>query len=133
MAEINAQLIPSFKIEEGFNFNLNFLGSDLSLTPAKAFTQGMGVNLVMAVVLLLGSGALQFLAARIMMPSPKVSENIADTTKGKEDDMMAAMRTQSLYMMPLMTIFIGWNFALGLLLYWFTTSLLTVGQQVLVR
>jgi membrane protein insertase Oxa1/YidC/SpoIIIJ len=39
-----------------------------------------------------------------------------------EDDMMAAMRTQSLYMMPLMTIFIGWNFALGLhaiLVYYF--------------
>jgi YidC/Oxa1 family membrane protein insertase len=131
--EINAQLISSFKIDENFNFNLNFLGSDLSLTPSKAFAQGMGMNLIMAVVLLLGSGALQFLAAKVMMPSPKVSENIADTTKGKGDDMMSAMRTQSLYMMPLMTIFIGWNFALGLLLYWFTTSLLTVGQQMLVN
>ena len=130
--DINAQLISSFRVEEGFNFNLNFLGSDLSMTPSKAFSEGMGVNLIMAVVLLLGSGALQFLAAKVMMPSPKVSENIADTTKGKGDDMMSAMRSQSLYMMPLFTIFIGWNFALGLLLYWFTTSLLTVGQQLLV-
>jgi YidC/Oxa1 family membrane protein insertase len=131
--DINAQLIPSFKISEDFSFNSNFLGSDLSLTPSKAFSEGMGVNLIMAVVLLLGSGGLQFWAAKVMMPNPKVSENIADTTKGKGDDMMSAVRTQSLYMMPLMTIFIGWNFALGLLLYWFTTSLLTVGQQVLVN
>ena len=131
--QINEQLIPSFKINDDFNFNLDFLGSDLSMTPSKAFAEGMGVNLIMAVVLLIGSGALQFLAAKIMMPNPKVSENIADTTKDKGDDMMAAMRTQSLYMMPAMTIFIGWNFALGLLLYWFTTSLLTVGQQALVN
>ena len=131
--QINAQLIPSFQISQDFNFNLNFLGSDLSLTPAKAVKEGMGANLVMAVVLLLGSGGLQFWAAKIMMPSAKIEDNMAKQTKGTEDDMMAAMRTQSLYMMPAMTIFIGWNFALGLLLYWFTTSLLTVGQQVLVN
>jgi YidC/Oxa1 family membrane protein insertase len=114
--QINEQLIPSFKINDNFNFNLDFLGSDLSMTPSKAFAEGMGINLIMAIILLVGSGALQFLAAKIMMPNPKVSENIADTTKDKGDDMMAAMRTQSLYMMPLMTIFIGWNFALGLLM-----------------
>ncbi len=131
--QINAQLIPSFKISEGFNFNLDFLGSDLSLTPAKSFSKGMGVDLVMSLILLVGSGALQFLAAKMMMPNAQVSKNIAEKTKDKEDDMVAAMRTQSLYMMPAMTIFIGWNFSLGLLLYWFTTSLLTIGQQVLVN
>ena len=63
----------------------------------------------------------------------KVDEKMVEKTKDKEDDMMAAMRTQSLYMMPAMTIFIGWNFSLGLLLYWFTTSALMMGQQVLVN
>ena len=43
----------------------------------------------------------------------KVDEKMVEKTKDKEDDMMAAMRTQSLYMMPAMTIFIGWNFSLG--------------------
>jgi membrane protein insertase Oxa1/YidC/SpoIIIJ len=68
-----------------------------------------------------------------MMPAPKVSEAIAGETKSKEDDMMAAMRTQSTYFMPLMTVFIGWSFSLGLLLYWFTTSALMIGQQLLVN
>jgi len=131
--QINAQLIPSFKVSDDFSFDFNFLGSDLSTTPSKSFSEGFGVNLVISLVLLLGSGGLQFLAAKKMMPTAKIDETIAEKTKDKEDDMMAAMRTQSLYMMPLMTIFIGWNFALGLLLYWFTTSLLTVGQQVLVN
>ncbi len=131
--QINAQLIPSFKISEGFNFNLAFLGSDLSLTPSKSFSKGIGIDFIMSAILLLGSGVLQFLAAKMMMPNLKVDKNIVEKTKDKEDDMMSAMRTQSLYMMPAMTIFIGWNFALGLLLYWFTTSLLTVGQQLLVN
>lgn len=131
--QINDQLIPVFRISESFNFDLAFLGSDLSLTPAKSFSKGMGVDLVMSLVLLIGSGGLQYLAAKMMMPNTKIDEKIVEKTKDKEDDMMAAMRTQSLYMMPAMTIFIGWNFALGLLLYWFTTSLLTVGQQILVN
>ena len=52
-------------------------------------------------------------------------------TPGKEDDMMAMMRTQSTYMMPLMTIFIGFNFSVGILLYWFVNSAVMAGQQIL--
>ena len=52
-------------------------------------------------------------------------------TPGKEDDMMAMMRTQSTYMMPLMTIFIGYNFSVGILIYWFVNSAVMAGQQIL--
>jgi membrane protein insertase Oxa1/YidC/SpoIIIJ len=62
-----------------------------------------------------------------------VDENIAKATPGKVDDMMAAMRTQSTYFMPLMTIVIGWNFSLGLLLYWFVNSVVMIGQQMVVN
>ena len=131
--QINNQLIPSFRIDENFKFDLNFLGSDLATTPSKVFKQGISLNLVLPLVLLFGSGLLQFFSAKLMMPNTKIDEEIVEKTKDKEDDMMAAMRTQSLYMMPAMTIFIGWNFSLGLLLYWFTTSALMIGQQVLVN
>jgi membrane protein insertase Oxa1/YidC/SpoIIIJ len=33
-------------------------------------------------------------------------------------------------MMPLMTIVIGWNFSLGILLYWFVNSAVMLGQQL---
>lgn len=131
--QINNQLIPSFRINETFKFDLKFLGSDLAMTPSNLFKQGINLNLVLPLFLLLGSGVLQFLSAKLMMPNPKIDEKIVEKTKDKEDDMMAAMRTQSMYMMPAMTIFIGWNFSLGLLLYWFTTSALMIGQQVLVN
>jgi len=131
--QINTQLIPSFRIDEGFKFDLDFLGSNLAMTPARLFKEGISLNLILPIFLLLGSGVLQFFSAKLMMPNSKIDEKIVEKTKDKEDDMMAAMRTQSMYIMPAMTIFIGWNFSLGLLLYWFTTSALMIGQQILVN
>ncbi len=131
--QVNAQLIQPFKIDQNFKFDLNFLGSDLLQTPSKIFSQGFSVGWILPFILLVGSGALQYWSAKLMMPAPKVTESIAKVTKDKEDDMMSAMRTQSMYFMPLITIFIGWNFSLGLLLYWFTTSGLMIIQQLIVN
>lgn len=129
--KINANLIPSFRIEENFKFDLNFFGSDLAATPSKVFKNGVNLGLILPIFLLLGSGVLQYFSAKLMMPNPKLDEMAVKKNKDKEDDMMEAMRTQSTYFMPLMTIFIGWGFSLGLLLYWFTTSALMIGQQLM--
>ena len=131
--QVNAQLIQPFKIDQSFKFDLNFFGSDLLQTPAKIFPQGFSVGWILPFILLVGSGALQYWSAKLMMPAPAVDKSIVKATKDKEDDMMSAMRTQSTYFMPLMTIFIGWNFSLGLLLYWFTTSGLMIVQQLVVN
>jgi YidC/Oxa1 family membrane protein insertase len=131
--EINKQLIPSFQVTKDFKFDVGFLGSNLTHLPSQIFKQGINLNIILPLILLLGSGILQYLSAKLMMPATKVDENIVAKTKDKEDDMMAAMRTQSTYMMPLMTIIIGWNFSLGLLLYWFVNSAVMIGQQVLVE
>ncbi len=133
LEKVNSNLIQPFRIDETFKFDLGFLGSNLSEVPSKLFKEGLGIQMILPLILLLGSGVLQFLSAKLMMPGPKVASASAKATADKEDDMMAAMRTQSTYMMPLMTIFIGWNFSLGLLLYWFTTSGLMIVQQMVVN
>ncbi|MDD4937908.1 MAG: YidC/Oxa1 family membrane protein insertase [Candidatus Shapirobacteria bacterium] len=133
LGKINNNLISSFRVDENFKFDLGFLGGDLALTPANVFSHGMSLNLVLPIFLLLGSGVLQFFSAKLMMPNLKADQIVVKATKDKEDDMMGAMRTQSMYLMPLMTIFIGWNFSLGLLLYWFMTSVLMIGQQLVVN
>jgi YidC/Oxa1 family membrane protein insertase len=132
MEDINRQLIPSFQIKPDFKFSTNFLGSELSATPSKIFGQGVGWGLVLPIILLLGSGALQYFSSKMMMPAKKLDEKAVAATKDKEDDMMSAMRTQSTYMMPLMTVFIGWSFSLGILLYWFVNSAVMLGQQLVV-
>lgn len=132
IGEINSHLIQSFQIGEGFKFQMSFLGSSLSSTPANIFNSGFGLGFLLPAILLFGSGILQYVSAKMMMPTPKVDETLVKKTEDKEDDMMSAMRTQSLYMMPAMTVFIGWNFSLGMLLYWFVNSLVMLGQQMVV-
>jgi len=41
------------------------------------------------------------------------------------------MQEQTLYLMPVMTILIGWKLASGLVLYWLLSSLLQLLQQLI--
>lgn len=132
MGEINSLLVPAFQIKDSFRFDDIFLGSRLSETPANIFGQGVNVGLIFPLVLLIGSGLLQYWSAKMMMPAVKIDEKIIAKTKDKEDDMMSMIRTQSTYMMPLMTIVIGWGFSLGMLLYWFVNSAVMLVQQIVV-
>ncbi|MFA6518206.1 MAG: YidC/Oxa1 family membrane protein insertase [Candidatus Shapirobacteria bacterium] len=141
MVEINQQLIPSFQIKDDFKFDVNFLGSDLRETPAKIFQKGIGIWLVVPLFMLLGSGVLQYLGAKLMLPggnklsvtSDQLRIKEKEEEKPKSDDMQEMMRTQTMYMMPLMTIFIGWSFSIGILLYWFVNSAVMTAQQVWVN
>lgn len=49
----------------------------------------------------------------------------------KDEDTMAIMNKQMLYLMPAMTLFIGWKLPAGLTLYWLLTNLAMIGQQYL--
>lgn len=132
LGEINSHLISSLQISESFKFDVNFLGSNLSDTPAMVFAKGLSELWLIPAILLIGSGVLQYFSAKLMMPAPKVDENVVKKTEDKEDDMMSMMRTQSLYVMPAMTVFIGWSFSLGMLLYWFVNSGAILVQQLVV-
>jgi YidC/Oxa1 family membrane protein insertase len=129
---INQQLVKSYQVDSNFRFSDQFMGVSLSATPAKVLKGGISTSLILPLVLLLGSGYLQYWSAKKMMPNTKVDSSVVKVeTKDKEDDMMAAMRTQSTYMMPLMTIFIGYSFSVGILIYWFVNSAVMASQQLL--
>ncbi len=133
LTELNRSLNPIFQVQEGFKFNMGFMGTDLSAVPSKIFATGNTPALIIPVILLVLSGLSQFLSAKALMPETKTNEEVVkkETPKDSEDDMMAAMRTQSLYVMPAMTLFIGWNFAVGMILYWLVSSVAVLIQQVL--
>ena len=81
-------------------------------------------------IFLVASAVIQFISSKLMMPAAVKSKNLAEKTKGQSDDMAAAMQQQMLYLMPLMTLFIGFKFASGLVLYWLTFSLVMLFQQL---
>lgn len=81
-------------------------------------------NYVLAVL----AGIAQFWQAKMMMTQrPEVKAE-----GSKDEDMMAIMNKQMIYMMPIMTVVIGFTLPGGLSLYWFTTTLLTGLQQLYV-
>lgn len=72
------------------------------------------------------AGGAQYLQAKMTMrkPAPK-----AAGAGAKDEDMMAMMNKQMMYMMPAMTVLIGFGLPAGLTLYWFFSTLLMVAQQ----
>jgi YidC/Oxa1 family membrane protein insertase len=67
-------------------------------------------------------------AATIASPPPEV----AGSEGAKDENMTAIMNKQMTYMMPIMTVVIGFSLPGGLTLYWLTMSVLTVLQQWLI-
>lgn len=86
-------------------------------------------NIVLAVL----AGAVQFWQSWQMMrkPSPTTPPpaEVAKTEGAQDETMASAMNKQMMYVMPIVTIFIGISLPGGLTLYWLTMSLLTVAQQ----
>lgn len=79
------------------------------------------------------SGAAQFWASKLMLPTVKKEEKLAEKTADKSDDIMYNMQEQMLYLAPLMTILIGFKLPSGLVLYWFVTTVFSLIQQIWVN
>jgi len=78
------------------------------------------------------AGGAQYWQARTM--SRKQTRQKAPTEAGKgakDENMMAMMNKQMLYMMPVITVVIGFRLPAGLTLYWFCSTLLMALQQII--
>jgi len=72
------------------------------------------------------AGLAQFWQAKMMITSrPQVKSD-----ESKDEDFAAILNKQMLYMMPALTIFIGFGLPGGLSLYWLISTLLTALQQL---
>ena len=74
------------------------------------------------------AGAAQFWQAKMMM----AKKAPVKSPGAKDENMMAMMNKQMVYMMPLLTIWIASTFPSGLALYWLTTTVLTGVQQLFI-
>jgi len=61
----------------------------------------------------------------------RMSQVQTASTGGPSDAMTTQMKTMQ-YIMPLITVFIGWGFAAGLALYWTTSTIFAIVQQYLI-
>ena len=78
------------------------------------------------------AGVFQFFLSKMMRPAAEKAVEKAKKTPDKSDDLMYTMQEQMLYLMPLMTVFIGWKLPAGLVLYWLATTVFSLVQQYFV-
>jgi YidC/Oxa1 family membrane protein insertase len=96
-----------------------FLGMDLGTSPSQAFQQGFVVFLPYLLMLLLMVGT-QYVQQWHAQP-PKNPDTPAPQTQ------QAITR-----ILPLFIGFVSWNFPAGVVLYWATSNLFRLGQQVVI-
>ncbi|MFH1561676.1 MAG: YidC/Oxa1 family membrane protein insertase [Patescibacteria group bacterium] len=132
MDKLNEILYSPLKFEPGTVLNLRFWYLELTQPDRMPW----GINIAgksLPGLFLIASAVAQFLSAKMMMPTAKKQEKLADKTPEKKDDFASMMQTQSLYIFPLMTIFIGLSFPSGLVLYWLVFSLSTLAQYLIIN
>ncbi len=100
--------------------NSTFLGMMLGTTPAEA----VGLGLV---------GAIPYLMVIVFMVATQYVQQWHSTYGQDRPDQKGAGAQQAITkIMPLFIGFISWNFPAGLVLYWTTSNLFRLGQQVLI-
>lgn len=78
-------------------------------------------------VLAILAGLAQYWQAKMLMTKkPAVTAPVS-----KDENVMSMMNKQMLYLMPALTVFIGYSLPAGLVFYWFFTTVLTGVQQLI--
>lgn len=112
-----------FKVES-LNNLYNFIANPGNINPvAFGFLNLAEKNIILALL----AGLAQFWSGKMLITKKQ------PVVSGAEDENMAtAMNKQMLYLMPVITVFIGISLPGGLTFYWFLTTILTVAQQFVV-
>jgi YidC/Oxa1 family membrane protein insertase len=124
ISKLNEVLYPALQFPEGSQINTLFLYLDL--TKPDVFKLG---KISIPGLFLISAAAFQFLSSRLMSPALAKSEEAAGKTPGEADDMAVTMQKQTTFLLPLMTILIGFSFPSGLVLYMLVFSVTTLIQQ----
>ena len=117
LPNIDPKMLYSFiHLPTGGEVNMNFLGLiDMS-----------GKSVVLALL----AGVTQFINTQITMPTPKDDPN---KQKGLKDEIAKSMHMQMKYVMPVFITVIAYSISSAVALYWVTSNLYTIAQELYVR
>ncbi len=80
-------------------------------------------------ILPLAAAAAQFILSKMMLPAVSQEHEVAHKAKDKQEDFASALQRQNLFLFPILTLVLGFQFPVGLMLYWFVSTLLQIPQQ----
>jgi YidC/Oxa1 family membrane protein insertase len=123
---LNPSLYSFNQLSSDYHISTHFLYLDLTKPDVYKFS---GLPLPLPGLFLILAAIVQFLSSKMMTPVISAEKKIAQKTENSTDDSMVAAQQQMLFMFPLMTLIIGYQFPSGLVLYWFIFSLVSIYQQ----
>jgi YidC/Oxa1 family membrane protein insertase len=108
-----------------FSMNFSFLGIDLSATPNWKFWEGgISWSSVGLVILPLLSASVSFLSMKVSMATNQMNNQSKNEQMDKSNQMM-------MWMMPLMSLWIGFTLPAALCVYWIAQYLVTMVQEII--
>lgn len=115
---INKDLLYPFISEPQF-ININFLNL---------------VNISeKSVILALIAGITTFFQIRFSMPPHKPAEKKNGEKPSFKDDLARSMNIQMRYFFPIIAFFISWSISGAIAIYWITSNIFTIGQELVIR
>lgn len=121
LPNIDASLLYSF-VSIPQNININFLGIfDIS-----------GKSIVLALIAAV-STFFQIRFSMPPMPPKKVVSPGASAKPNFQEDLMRGMNIQMRYVFPVIAFFISWSISGAIALYWITSNLFTIAQELVIR
>ena len=86
-------------------------------------------SLVIAII----AGITQFFHTMVSMPKNKKDDKDIKATKSFKDEMMKSMSTQMRYVFPFIVFFISYTLSAAVAIYWATSNLFHIFQEIYVR
>jgi YidC/Oxa1 family membrane protein insertase len=126
VSHLNSVLYSFNQLPQGFNFSTHF--TYLNLNQPDTF-KIPGLSIPLPGIFLILAAIVQLLSSKMMAPIVDKEKQLAKQTSESMDDAMVQAQAQMLYLFPLMTLVIGFNFPSGLVLYWFIFSAVSMYQQ----
>ena len=81
-----------------------------------------------SVILAFLAGITTYIQTKLTLPKPKKSAK-----PSFQNDLARSMNVQMTYIMPLVIFFIAWNIVGVVALYWFTSNMFTIAQEIYMR
>ena len=108
-----------------FAMDFSFLGLNLADIPTWKFWEGgLSWNSIGLCVLALVSAVVSFLSMKVSMATNKINQQTQNAQMDQTNKMM-------MWMMPFMSLWIGFTVPAGLTVYWITQYFMTMAQEVI--
>jgi len=117
LPDINTEFLYWF-VPEPTSITTNLFGFELLTVSGKSW------------MLALGAAVSGFFQIRYSMPPVKQKK---DNQPNFKEDLVRSMNLQMRYVFPVIIFFIAWSISGAVALYWLTSNLFTIGQEIVVR